>query len=246
MQYLRQMCGKQELLVKYKAFYPQIKGWFSEKAVDMLAFFNALQVQQKIEGTIFEIGAYRGKLTLLLATFLCKGERLGVCDIFDDQQLNISGSGTGATLDAFLATMKLLFSDLSFLTVHCKQSSLLTREETGRENRFFSIDGGHSESETFDDMCIARSAIHERGIIILDDFFNTNWPGVKAGVDQYFVHYDDLVPLIYFYNKFLFVHKKSHKYYDDLLTQERLRYMSSQVNCLIGKKELYGCEYLHV
>ena len=47
--------------------------------------------------------------------------------------------------------------------------------------RFFTVDGGHTEEIVFSDMQLAEATLAEGGIVIADDVFNQQWPGVAVG-----------------------------------------------------------------
>jgi hypothetical protein len=217
-----------------------------EQAVEVLYYFNRLQLSENIQGNIFEIGAYKGKLTLLLAEFLRSNEILGVCDIFDNQNLNLSSSGKGANLRDFNKNMRLLFNDLSFMKVFQKRSDLLMPFETGNNNRMFSVDGGHSKKETYDDMVIAANSMNEKGIIILDDYQNINWPGVKAGADEFLMNHNDMVPLAAFYNKFVLVKNQAREYYLDLLIKNGFESFCSAENYKVAEENLLSHSFLKI
>ena len=51
--------------------------------------------------------------------------------------------------------------------------------------RIISVDGGHTEECTLNDLCLAEAVAADHGIIILDDFFNALWPGVSTGTARY-------------------------------------------------------------
>ena len=51
--------------------------------------------------------------------------------------------------------------------------------------RIFSVDAGHTEECTVNDLYLAEAAAADHGIIILDDFFNAYWPDVSTGTARY-------------------------------------------------------------
>ena len=53
--------------------------------------------------------------------------------------------------------------------------------------RFVSVDGGHTAEITAHDLAVADASLAEGGIIVLDDAFNEQWPGVADGVQRYFL-----------------------------------------------------------
>ena len=208
-----------KLVEKYLNTFEKIEGWFDKRAVNVLRFFNNLQVAENIAGNIFEIGAYKGKLTILLSIFLRENERLVVNDIFDLQNLNVSRSGTKANYSDFLKNLSGFFNDLSFLEIIITGSSNLHKTIRKEKFRIFSVDGGHSAKETYEDMLFAASVVEEKGIVILDDYYNSNWPGVKEGADKFVKENNNLVPLAAFFNKFIYVKKESRDYYLNSLSE---------------------------
>ena len=46
--------------------------------------------------------------------------------------------------------------------------------------RIVSVDGGHTADIAAHDLAVADEALAEGGIIIIDDVFNEQWPGVAA------------------------------------------------------------------
>jgi hypothetical protein len=45
----------------------------------------------------------------------------------------------------------------------------------------FSVDGGHTSECAHNDLRLADAVLAERGVVILDDFFNELWPEVAIG-----------------------------------------------------------------
>jgi hypothetical protein len=236
-----------EIFERYQSIYPSLEGWFMLEAAELLNFLNDIQLKENITGDIFEIGAYKGKLTLLLATFLRKdSELLFVNDIFDNQHLNISRSGIDANLNDFMKNIKLLFENPHFLRLLIKSSSELTIENTTNDIRMFSVDGGHSEQETYDDMMLASKAINDKGMIIVDDFYNSDWPEVRKGVEKYFSVYSDLAPLIYFFNKFIFIKESARQYYYEVLEKYGLPEFCREKNYRLTTQPIYNSQLFYI
>ena len=61
------------------------------------------------------------------------------------------------------------------------------RELAGGAIRFFSVDGGHTDEIVFSDMKLAEATLADGGIVIADDVFNEQWPGVAVGTLRYLV-----------------------------------------------------------
>jgi len=118
-----------------------VEGWFFP--VDAYAFgmFDEIQKQEGIGGNLFEVGVHHGKTAIFLARAAAPPEVVGVCDVFESQELNVDHSGEGSR-ELFLANMR---SHTTLpperLATFAKRSAALTMDETTSHVRFFHIDG---------------------------------------------------------------------------------------------------------
>ncbi len=162
-----------------------IDGWFNQGAAYLFALLDEIQKQEGITGDLFEIGVHHGRSAVLLGMMVDPAqERLGVCDLFEQESDNISGSGLGDRA-IFEKNMQRFFGDLSFMRIHASSSLLLTDSDIGTRSRFFHIDGGHSAEETLADLRLASETILPDGVVILDDVFSPMWPGVVEGLFRF-------------------------------------------------------------
>lgn len=129
-----------------------------------------------------EIGVHHGKLTILLG-LLTGGVVVGI-DLFEKQDENIDDSGFG-NKNIFLRNAAEFGLGPDKTIAISRNSRTLTSEEVvrlcGGAPVLFSVDGGHNEGLTFNDLCIAADAVAEDGVVMLDDVFNANFPGVASG-----------------------------------------------------------------
>ena len=67
--------------------------------------------------------------------------------------------------------------------------------------RFFSIDGNHHEPYVLGDLVHVTCILREGGIIAMDDYINSKWPGVVQAMTNYMVMYGSkiVVPLLILY-----------------------------------------------
>jgi len=162
-----------------------VKGWFFPIDAALFGAVDEIQKREGVAGNLFEIGVHHGKATVLLARMKRDGERLGACDIFENQGLNRDASGKGDK-EIFLSNMrthgKLADGELR---VFAKSSEELAVEETTGSCRFFHIDGGHWSEIVVNDMMTADRALIPEGIVAVDDVFNPNWPGVGEGFYEF-------------------------------------------------------------
>lgn len=181
----------------------EISGWFSREAALVLSLVDSIQKQNDLEGDLFEIGVHHGKSALFLHHFLRGKEKLRVCDIFGDQRMNISQSGVGDKA-IFLNNCQRILGENS-IQIFEKLSTDLTIDEIGRSYRLFHVDGGHCYEEALADLLLAKQALKEYGVIVLDDPFRHEWPGVTEAVIEFLKISPDFSVLLVGFNKLLLV-----------------------------------------
>jgi hypothetical protein len=199
----------------------KISGWFSEEAALLLAFCDEIQRKNHFHGDIFEIGVHHGRSALFLYHFLASNEKMQVCDLFGSQNLNTSASGMGDK--AIFLQNKSRITGNSSIQVHEKLSNDLTTEEIGNSYRMFHVDGGHSFDEAFADLNLASKALLPYGIIILDDPFRIEWPGVTEAVIEFLKKTPDFISLVIGFNKLILVRKEFHHLYSAQLDDANQR-----------------------
>ena len=160
-----------------------VEGWFFPIDAYLFAVIDEIQKAEGIAGNLFEIGVHHGKTAIFLSRMLRKDELLGVCDVFEQQGLNRDHSGEGSR-ELFEKNMR-AFGSLERTRVFAKSSDQLTVSDTTSDCRFFHIDGGHRPEDVMADLRTAENAIGENGVVVLDDLFNPNWPGVSEGFYRY-------------------------------------------------------------
>lgn len=176
-----------------------IEGWFTSEAAGLFGLIDELQGEAGVRGDLFEIGAHHGKSATMLGAMSRNGETLGVCDIFTSQDANVSGSGLGDR-DIFEANMRRI-APTAKVTVYEKASSALTVDELPTPHRFFHIDGGHLAEEALSDLRLAAPVLDAGGVIVLDDPFHAEWPGVTEGALQFMSEHEEYVPVALGFNK---------------------------------------------
>jgi hypothetical protein len=135
-----------------------------------------------------------------------QGEQLIACDIFDKKRLSIDGSGTHGSRkrQTFLENLRRFGIAEADVKIHEGSSTDLEASDlTGRRLlRMFSVDGGHTRNVTASDMALTASNLAHGGIVIVDDFYHPDWPGVQEGVHAYFaLGQIPLAPFLIAWNK---------------------------------------------
>ncbi len=157
----------------------EVEGWFFPIDAYLFGMIDEIQKREGIRGNLFEIGVHHGKTALFLARAAAAGERVGVCDVFEQQDLNRDRSGEG-NRGIFMEHMRRRAPEVD-LRVFAKPSDQLTIADTTTGCRFFHIDGGHRPEDVAADLATAEAALLPDGVIALDDLFNPSWPGVSEG-----------------------------------------------------------------
>jgi hypothetical protein len=173
-----------------------VKGWLQPGATKAIELLSQEQRSASLSGAVAEIGVHHGKLFILLYLLSSENEPAVAIDLFSHQHLNVEGSGAG-DMERFMRNLR-RHADTSRLVLHEGDSTQLTAghllELGSGPFRLFSIDGGHTAEITAHDLATAEGALAEGGIIILDDCFNEEWPGVSDGVHRHFSEPRSIVP----------------------------------------------------
>ena len=192
-----------------------VEGWFFPIDACLFGMIDVIQKREGITGDLFEIGVHHGKTSIALARMAAPGESVGVCDVFEQQELNADGSGEGSR-ELFEKNMR-LHGGLpeGGLRVFAKRSAELTPEETTTGCRFFHIDGGHRAGDVVADMRTASRALRPDGVVVVDDVFNPNWPGVGEGYYRFSSERRDVfVPIVIGGNKVFLVRPAAVEIYE--------------------------------
>jgi len=185
-----------------------IPGWFSPEASMLFAWIDEIQKRNNIAGDCFEIGCHHGKSAVLLASLIDPGkEKLAVCDLFGQQSDNVSRSGNG-DLYAFNLNMQPLRKMGVGINIFQKNSADLTSAEIGRNYRIFHVDGGHNPDEALTDLRLAAECTIESGVLVLDDPFRMEWPGVTEALVRFLDERPDFQAIMTGFNKLVLTREK--------------------------------------
>lgn len=163
-----------------------IDGWLHEIDVDALNFL-LLEQRSEAVGDLVEVGCFQGKCSVLLGFHLGAQEVLRVVDLFGsapqwtDNQLEVDASPyAGLSVESFLANYG-KFHDRPPETFVGDSEDFL-RELGPTSVRLVHIDGSHTFGRVSVDLSLARAAIVDNGLIVVDDYRTAHTPGVAAAV----------------------------------------------------------------
>jgi len=173
-----------------------VDGWFTQSDAQLVAAIASAQGAAGVSGVVGEIGVHHGRMFLVMALTLRPGEHCFAIDVFDQQQLNLDRSGRGdeAIFRANLAKYDIPSEQVAIF----KRSSLEIAwpeiaAAVGGPARLFSVDGGHTAEVVENDLAIAADSLAEGGVIVMDDYFNREFPGVSEGIARFLIAHPGLL-----------------------------------------------------
>jgi hypothetical protein len=208
-----------------------------------------------IYGSLAELGVHHGRFTGFLFITARTTEKLVVADLFENlQHQNVDKSGLGDKRRFLqgLQTYGLSEQDLHTLYVGSTDEIPFDwSDKAGFEAfRMISVDAGHTAALTFNDLQLAFCNLLAGGIVILDDFFHSVWPGVTEGLFQFMAMGPEpqVYPFLSCENKlFLTNDKASHDVYYRRLLETAGPYVSMYAHEKLRGKlkfEMNGVNYL--
>lgn len=224
-----------ENLERYFKEFDSIYGWFNILCAKSLVWLDFIQKKENIEGNIFEIGVLFGKSAILLGLFTNQEkERLGLCDHFTaGEKFKVSQK------EVFLKNLNSYFDNLNFIDIYEKDSSKLTLNEC-TNCRLFHIDGGHTFKHLTNDLTLADNGIIEKGLILVDDFFNARCPEVTEGVYQYLKEKNTLLPLLMTFGKLILCKRSMYHWYFEKLNSYDWKYYINDAKVDLLKTRMFN------
>jgi hypothetical protein len=219
-----------------------VAGWLAPEVLDILGVLDSFQRSASVSGAVAEIGVHHGRLFIGLNLLQRDDEPSVAIDVFGDQDLNVDESGKG-DLAMFRKNVQ-RWSSPENVVVHQGDSTQLQAGELRKLAqggiRLFSVDGGHTDPIVFSDMNLAEATLAAGGIVIADDVFNQDWPGVSTGTLRYMESGGELVPFAIGFNKVCFSTQEYSQMYRDILRRE----FASRYLVLTKSSEFAGHEVL--
>lgn len=163
--------------------------FLDDYSAHFIARLSGDQTRDGVVGAVGEIGVHQGGLFILMVLTKTDEEKAFAVDLFENDEINVRlGSprsvqilesnlgrwAPGAASDG-VGIIKSSSYDV-------KPSDLVS--EYGRV-RLLSVDGGHDEQTVLHDLSICDEIMDERGVVIIDDYFNERWPGVSSACARY-------------------------------------------------------------
>jgi len=183
------MTSEQRIRAYIGAGWNTVDGWLDRYSARFIADLTHVQHQRAVSGAFGEIGVHHGKLFILMR-LAAPEDRCFAIDVFDDQHLNVDGSGgvEAGKREKFLRNVVRWTGSIDGVSLIQKSSLDVTPEFlVGQVGmcRMISIDGGHTEQCTLNDLKLSQAVLRNGGVAIVDDCFDEGWPDVATGVAKY-------------------------------------------------------------
>jgi Methyltransferase domain len=217
-----------------------INGYLKSLDARLIAALAGWQSSNKIAGGLAEIGVHHGKLFFLLALSRQTGEKSLAIDLFEDDQINAS-TRFGGRSRAFSTHAASLNITLESTEVQKADSLTLSSDDILRRVgrvRIFSVDGGHLYHHVAHDLTLVFSTLAPGGVIVVDDFCNSEWPEVtSAAYDFVRAQEGKIVPAILTRNKLYLAPPNIASAYGEFAT----RFAAGEKQMSRGLVEVMGC-----
>jgi predicted O-methyltransferase YrrM len=158
----------------YSSFHQKfssIPGFSHPESFGIWDFFLDLQREWRIGGDLMEIGVYYGKSAALMAMHTQKEEEIFLVDPSD------------AVHQARATVESIKREKVTVLTYKSSDPRVWNLATTrARTLRWIHIDGDHKAETVQNDILLAMTLLNDDGIICVDDFFNSRYPGLTYAV----------------------------------------------------------------
>src|SRR5258708_1747898 len=147
-------------LERYLRRHAKVPGWLDPYSARFVAEIARIQATHRFEGSVAEIGVHMGRLFILLRLLAAPHERALAIDVFQDQRLNIDGSGAGDER-RFRANLERWASTHNVEIIHGSSLDVTASEVVSKVGRcrLLSIDGGHTAECTLNDLRLAEHVV---------------------------------------------------------------------------------------
>lgn len=159
-------------LAAWRERFGALPGWFNEESAAVWDCLLAFQATRHTRGHLLEIGVYHGKSAALAWLHGRPGEELVLVDPYrlgEVRPLLEAVRPEGITAYP-LTSDRLPLAELDRLRGAC---------------RWLHVDGEHTGTAVAHDLAVADALLHERGVVVVDDFMAANYPQVTAATFAY-------------------------------------------------------------
>jgi hypothetical protein len=176
METLEQANSQLAVYRRYMKEFSGLPGWFWPDSVAIWDSLLSYQTASGKCGNFLEIGVFKGKSAAMAALHCRANEVYVLVDPIIQPQAR--------------TTMDILKPDAVFFetdSVDFFRSGLTI--SNANKFRWIHIDGEHTGMAIANDLNIANSLVNQDGIVVLDDFFNAQYPQITAAAFEWISHH---------------------------------------------------------
>lgn len=210
----------------------QIPGFFMRDAMFAWDFLLDAQNCYGIRGHFLEIGVFEGKSATLGAHYLAGDEEAVLVDI----------NPCAAALERVRRVKRAGVTLVQEPSNRARRSERIQRL-SGRY-RFIHIDGDHAGYSVLNDLDLAAQIMAEDGVICVDDFLNSDYIQVAAGVYKFlFDHPMSFRMVLCGANKCFLVKTASFRFYEEEIQRNLLDHSGKAGATFLLRKSSYAYDY---
>ena len=176
-----------------------VRGWLHDLDARVFLAIDELQRARAIVGDLLEIGVFYGRSAILLGYCVQSGERLTVCDTFEDTKgfsaENLAHHGR------YYSELRRSEFETNYQRYHvalpdiiAASSATIDRDTLAGRFRLIHVDGSHAYADVREDIITVRRLLGPGGIVILDDWSQFHVPGVALAIWEEYAR-GELIPL---------------------------------------------------
>ncbi|MFD7598546.1 class I SAM-dependent methyltransferase [Kitasatospora sp. NPDC059812] len=168
------------------AVLEDVPGWFWDHDRHSFDWFMGRQEKTGVTGGLLEMGAYLGRSAIVIGEHLQPGESFTVCDLFDSDAPDDENAAEMDT--SYRKSLTRSAFEVNYLAFHeelpeiiqAPTSALAGGRIAAGTFRFIHIDASHLYEHVVGDLQVARVALQDQGVVVLDDYRSQHTPGVAA------------------------------------------------------------------
>ena len=173
---------------RYRRNFFKVPGWLPLIDFELFVILDEIQAEYQYSGDILEIGTYQGKSGILLSWFPSESEMTYLVDLFEEiKNETVIDAPEYSSLDLKGATKNLTKYGDSFQLIAGNSTQLLNIVPNSKY-RLIHIDGSHQYEVVAQDLKNSLQLLSTSGVIVLDDYSNSDYPGVASAFWECFAN----------------------------------------------------------
>jgi hypothetical protein len=200
-------------LYEFRQQFSDVEGFYWPQSEAVWSFLLTSQNSCDIAGNFLEIGVFRGRSAHLVSQFLSPDE---ICILVDVNDISAVGD-------------RMAQYGRSPTIVQCPSDQLNRSKATQYRGscRLIHVDGDHSGHAVLTDLDTAKEYIGPRGMIVVDDYYNAQYPQITAATYRWLDVNPEYRTVLCGFNKGYLVHARDYDLYESLIRHHLSPYLEA-------------------